>query len=223
MRQLSKLTLHCVNRSTRGGRTLLAARRAVRASCPASGCRVPGTPPSENTFRARPQAAATRTSGDIPSIKTACIDMHCAKNCLATLRHNSSKLEVNVGLCSSCHMVSGVIAREMVLDVVNNGSMAASPRAFSPKASSNRVCKLDAILSLRRRHEVLDRLLDGSTDIVVAGDSMMRQLFVRLIQMLRGRWRVFDYRVRADLPCEHVATGLVLAVRMRESGACSVD
>ncbi len=46
-----------------------------------------------------------------------------------------------------------------------------------------------------RRQDVLERLLGGSTDIVIAGDSMMRQLFVRLIQLLRGRHRVFDYRV----------------------------
>ena len=50
-----------------------------------------------------------------------------------------------------------------------------------------------------RRQEVSERLLGGSTDIVIAGDSMMRQLFVRLIQMLRGRHRVFDYRVGARL------------------------
>ena len=43
---------------------------------------------------------------------------------------------------------------------------------------------------------MLDRLLRGDTDIVIAGDSMMRQLYVRLIQMLRGRRQVFDYRVR---------------------------
>jgi len=44
---------------------------------------------------------------------------------------------------------------------------------------------------------VLERLLGDSTDIVIAGDSMMRQLFVRLVQLLRGRHRVFDYRVGA--------------------------
>ena len=32
-------------------------------------------------------------------------------------------------------------------------------------------------------------------DIVVAGDSMMRQHFTRLVQMLRGRQRNIDYRV----------------------------
>lgn len=48
-----------------------------------------------------------------------------------------------------------------------------------------------------RRQDVLERLLGGSTDIVIAGDSMMRQLFVRLVQLLRGRHRVFDYRVGA--------------------------
>ena len=44
---------------------------------------------------------------------------------------------------------------------------------------------------------MLDRLLGGDTDIVIAGDSMMRQLYVRLLQLLRGRRRVFDYRVRS--------------------------
>ncbi len=42
---------------------------------------------------------------------------------------------------------------------------------------------------------MLDRLLGGDTDVVIAGDSMMRQLYVRLIQLLRGRQRIFDYRV----------------------------
>ena len=32
-------------------------------------------------------------------------------------------------------------------------------------------------------------------DIVVAGDSMMRQHFTRLVQLLRGRQRNVDYRV----------------------------
>ncbi len=34
-----------------------------------------------------------------------------------------------------------------------------------------------------------------SIDIVVAGDSMMRQHFTRLVQLLRGRQRNIDYRV----------------------------
>ena len=44
--------------------------------------------------------------------------------------------------------------------------------------------------------QVVNKLLGGRIDIVVAGDSMMRQLYTRLVQMLRGRRRVFDYRVR---------------------------
>lgn len=49
-----------------------------------------------------------------------------------------------------------------------------------------------AVVSL----QVLDKLLGERIDILVAGDSMMRQLYTRVVQMLRGRRRVFDYRVR---------------------------
>ena len=45
--------------------------------------------------------------------------------------------------------------------------------------------------------QVVNKLLGERIDIVVAGDSMMRQLYTRLVQMLRGRRRVFDYRVRS--------------------------
>ncbi len=38
-------------------------------------------------------------------------------------------------------------------------------------------------------------LLAQGIDIVVAGDSMMRQHFTRLVQLLRGRQRNVDYRV----------------------------
>lgn len=41
----------------------------------------------------------------------------------------------------------------------------------------------------------MERLLGGNTDIVIAGDSMMRQFYLRLIHQMRGRRRVFDYRV----------------------------
>ena len=34
---------------------------------------------------------------------------------------------------------------------------------------------------------MLERLVGGNTDIVVAGDSMMRQFYLRLVQQLRGR------------------------------------
>mmetsp|Transcript_3550 Transcript_3550/g.10331 ORF Transcript_3550/g.10331 Transcript_3550/m.10331 type:complete len:816 (-) Transcript_3550:2377-4824(-) len=46
-----------------------------------------------------------------------------------------------------------------------------------------------------RRAEILDKLLGENIDIVVAGDSMMRQNYLRLVQMMRGRHRIFDYRV----------------------------
>ena len=41
----------------------------------------------------------------------------------------------------------------------------------------------------------MERLLGGNTDIVVAGDSMMRQFYLRFLQQLRGQRRIFDYRV----------------------------
>jgi hypothetical protein len=34
-------------------------------------------------------------------------------------------------------------------------------------------------------------------DVLVAGDSMMRQLFIRLAHMMRGTRRVMDYHVHA--------------------------
>lgn len=45
------------------------------------------------------------------------------------------------------------------------------------------------------RREVVDFLQDGKMDIVVAGDSMMRQLYIRLIHMMRGARRVLDYHI----------------------------
>jgi len=43
-----------------------------------------------------------------------------------------------------------------------------------------------------RRREVLAQLLASNADILVAGDSMMRQVFSRLVQMMRGQRRVLD-------------------------------
>jgi len=54
----------CVSRWMRAGRTQHAARRAVRASCLASGCRQPRILPSGTTPRAQTSPAATRSSGD---------------------------------------------------------------------------------------------------------------------------------------------------------------
>lgn len=44
--------------------------------------------------------------------------------------------------------------------------------------------------------QILDKLLGQGIDIVVAGDSMMRQNYLRLVQLMRGKRRIFDYRVR---------------------------
>lgn len=46
-----------------------------------------------------------------------------------------------------------------------------------------------------RRAEIVEKLLGENIDIVVAGDSMMRQNYLRLLQLMRGRRRIFDYRV----------------------------
>ncbi len=43
--------------------------------------------------------------------------------------------------------------------------------------------------------QVLDFLQDGSMDVLVAGDSMMRQLYIRLVHMMRGAPRVLDYHI----------------------------
>lgn len=45
------------------------------------------------------------------------------------------------------------------------------------------------------RKEVLDFLQGSNMDIVVAGDSMMRQLYIRMIHMMRGARRVLDYHI----------------------------
>lgn len=37
--------------------------------------------------------------------------------------------------------------------------------------------------------QVVEKLLSADIDIVVAGDSMMRQNYLRLVQMMRGRRR----------------------------------
>ena len=49
----------------------------------------------------------------------------------------------------------------------------------------------------------MERLLGGSTDIVVAGDSMMRQFYLRLLHQLRGQRRLFDYRVHTHAKYTH--------------------
>ena len=43
--------------------------------------------------------------------------------------------------------------------------------------------------------QVLEFLQAEQMDILVAGDSMMRQLFVRLVHMMRGAPRVLDYHI----------------------------
>ena len=43
--------------------------------------------------------------------------------------------------------------------------------------------------------QVLDFLQGEQMDILIAGDSMMRQLFVRLVHMMRGAQRVVDYHI----------------------------
>jgi len=45
------------------------------------------------------------------------------------------------------------------------------------------------------RHEVLDFLQGQKMDILVAGDSMMRQLYIRMVHMMRGARRVLDYHI----------------------------
>lgn len=64
-----------------------------------------------------------------------------------------------------------------------------------------------------RRHEVMERLLGGSTDIVVAGDSMMRQFYLRLVQQLRGQRRLFDYRVHTHATYSYCEEVRVLRLR----------
>ena len=43
--------------------------------------------------------------------------------------------------------------------------------------------------------QVLQYLQAEQMDILVAGDSMMRQLYVRLVHMMRGARRVLDYHI----------------------------
>ena len=43
--------------------------------------------------------------------------------------------------------------------------------------------------------QVLNFLQGGNMDILVAGDSMMRQLYIRLVHMMRGSRRVLDYHI----------------------------
>jgi len=43
--------------------------------------------------------------------------------------------------------------------------------------------------------QLLQYLQGEQMDILVAGDSMMRQLYVRLVHMMRGARRVLDYHI----------------------------
>lgn len=55
--------------------------------------------------------------------------------------------------------------------------------------------------------QVLDFLQANQMDILVVGDSMMRQLFVRLVHMMRGARRVMDYHIHTSASysiCEQV-------------------
>ena len=49
--------------------------------------------------------------------------------------------------------------------------------------------------SLTVEPQVLQFLQAEQMDILVAGDSMMRQLYVRLVHMMRGARRVLDYHI----------------------------
>ncbi len=59
--------------------------------------------------------------------------------------------------------------------------------------------------------QVLDWLQRGKMDILVAGDSMMRQLYIRLVHMMRGSRRVLDY---------HIHTHANYAVRAAVQAGC---
>lgn len=61
--------------------------------------------------------------------------------------------------------------------------------------------------------QVLDFLQGGDMDILVAGDSMMRQLYIRLVHMMRGSRRVLDYHIHthANYAVSCKAAGLQIA------------
>ena len=58
---------------------------------------------------------------------------------------------------------------------------------------------------------MLDFLQSNQMDILVAGDSMMRQLFVRLVHMMRGSLRVLDYHI-------HTPASYSVCPEVREEG-----
>ena len=58
------------------------------------------------------------------------------------------------------------------------------------RCAGNLCCRSIAIALLKPDVPCMQNI-----DIVVAGDSMMRQHFTRLVQLLRGRQRNVDYRV----------------------------
>ena len=63
-----------------------------------------------------------------------------------------------------------------------------------------------------RRREVLAQLLASNADILVAGDSMMRQVFSRLVQMMRGQRRILDCAsLFAHTPEMHQVTVTLMA------------
>jgi len=45
------------------------------------------------------------------------------------------------------------------------------------------------------RQEILESFQGASTDIMIVGDSFLRQLFVRLLHLMRGQERVVDYKI----------------------------
>ena len=50
-------------------------------------------------------------------------------------------------------------------------------------------------MCVRACSQLLQYLQGEQMDILVAGDSMMRQLYVRLVHMMRGARRVLDYHI----------------------------
>lgn len=49
--------------------------------------------------------------------------------------------------------------------------------------------------------QVLDFLQGQKMDILVAGDSMMRQLYIRMVHMMRGARRVLVHSQPSDWTC----------------------
>ena len=54
--------------------------------------------------------------------------------------------------------------------------------------------------------QVLGFLQDSKMDVLVAGDSMMRQLYIRLVHMMRGANRVLDYHIHTHANYKVVLT-----------------